>query len=377
MDNEILNQTEQNFQDDTAIILDSMEIDTIGEILNISMGSAATAVSTLLSRKVNITTPAVSVIKTADLKFKLDVLEPAIGIEIEYVEGLTGHNFMVMKRSDVRAIVNLLIPDMESSEDDALDEFHVSAICEIMNQMMGASATALASFLGKNINISTPKTLDVEDKFAEFKVKIKDPEVVCVSFNLEVEDLISSEFITLMTLDFTKKIVASALNFEDVEEEPVSAPEETVAQIQPPVSQASSEEMKKPEEKSNVQVKANFEQVEAKPVNVKPVKFQSFDDVKAPNELDEFEQDNLNLILGVPLDVSVEIGRTKMAVKNILELRQGSVIELDRQAGDPVDIIVNGQLIAKGDVVIIDDNFGVRVTEIISPQDMSKNLTKL
>lgn len=375
MDNEILNQTGQDSQSVTDIILDSMEIDAIGEILNISMGSAATAVSTLLSRKVNITTPAVSVIKAADLKFKLDILEPAIGIEIEYIEGLTGHNFMVMKRKDVRAIVNLLIPDMETSEEEALDEFHISAISEIMNQMMGASATALASFLGKNINISTPTTLDVEDKFTEFKNKIIDPEVVCVSFNLEVEDLISSEFITLMTLDFTKKLVASALNFEDAEEVPVAAPEETAAQIQKPVNPAPPvEEKKKQAEKSNVQAKANSEQVEAKPVNVKPVKFQSFDDVKMPGDLDELEQDNLNLILGVPLDVSVEIGRTKMAVKNILELRQGSVIELDRQAGDPVDIIVNGQLIAKGDVVIIDDNFGVRITEIISPKEISKKL---
>lgn len=369
MDNEILNQTEQNSSSDTAMILDSMEIDTIGEILNISMGSAATAVSTLLSRKVNITTPAVSVIKAADLKFKLDVLEPAIGIEIEYVEGLTGHNFMVMKRKDVRAIVNLLIPDMENTEEDVLDEFHISAISEIMNQMMGASATALASFLGKNINISTPTTLDVEDKFTEFKSKIQDPEVVCVSFNLEVEDLISSEFITLMTLEFTKKLVLSALNFEDMEEAPAAAPPEPVAPS-PPLA----EEKKKTEEKDKVQAKTHSEQVETKPVNVKPVKFQSFDDVKMPGDLDESEQDNLNLILGVPLDVSVEIGRTKMAVKNILELRQGSVIELDRQAGDPVDIIVNGQLIAKGDVVIIDDNFGVRITEIISSKEISKKL---
>jgi len=375
MDNEMLNQIEQNANTELIISLDSMEIDTIGEILNISMGSAATAVSTLLSRKVNITTPTVSVVKTADLSF--EKLDPAIGIEIEYVEGLTGFNFMVMKLDDIKAIVSLLIPDMESSDDGPLDEFHISAISEIMNQMMGSSATALASFLGKNINISTPKTFDVDNNAANFKEKINDPEVVCVSFTLEVEDLLNSEFVTLMKLDFTKKLVASALNFDDVEEPQASAPKEIVEEKQPPKSSpapnpAPIEEKKKPEEKRSNNAAAKESSV---PVNVKPVKFQSFDDAKILGELDELEQENFNLILGVPLDVSVEIGRTKMSVKNILELRQGSVIELDRQAGDPVDIIVNGQLIAKGDVVIIDDNFGVRITEIISTKDMSKKLS--
>ncbi len=372
----MLSGTAQNQNGIMAFGLDTMEIDTIGEILNISMGSAATAVSTLLSRKVNITTPTVSVVKSKELK--LDNLEPAIGIEIEYVEGLNGHNLMVMKRTDIKSIVNLLLGETDvDAENDELDEIHISAISEIMNQMMGASSTALANFLGKSINISTPKTFDIATKLAEIGNDAEQPFVVSVSFTLEVEELLNSEFVTVMPVDFTKELVKNALNFDDPEEMVAGDNKSTLADSQPVKSKTAPEleKPKKEREREREEKKGNgLSGEKTAPVSVKPVKLQSFDEDRGAGISGE-EQDNFNLILGVPLDISVEIGRTKMAVKNILDIRQGSIVELDRLAGDPVDIIVNGQLIAKGDVVIIDDNFGVRITEILSPRDMSRKLS--
>ena len=353
--------------------LDTMEIDTIGEILNISMGSAATALSTLLSRTVHITTPTVSVIKSTELE--LNQYDPAIGIEIEYIAGLSGTNLLVMKRKDIKVIVDLLI-GMDESDDAALDEMQISAVSEIMNQMMGASATALSNFLGKVINISTPKQFDIGHKLEE----MSNPQytmLVSVKFMLEVEDLLHSEFVTIMDVAFTKKLVRNALNFDGSQESPALEEQNDPAPL--PVQHPITQTVSQPIQETLLAPEAKAKREDTKPnkkpapvaINVKPVRLQSFDDESPAPENGE-EADNFQLIMGVPLDITVEIGRTKMPVKNILEVRQGSIIELDRQAGDPVDVIVNGQLIAKGDVVIVDDNFGVRITEILSKKDLSK-----
>lgn len=354
--------------DQKDTVLDSMEIDTVGEILNISMGSAATALSTLLSRKVSITTPDVQVIPAQDLRF--ENLEPAIGIEIQYIDGLTGYSLLVMKRRDIKAIVNLILPDMDESDEALLDEFHVSAVSEIMNQMMGASATALASFLGKSINISTPNPFDIDEKRAEIGDSFDHPEIVTVCFTLEIEDLLKSEFMTVLSLDFTKELVQNALGLGDAEEAPPPAPQKPAPAQKP---KQKPDQAARKNGATSARDAATDKQAEL--VNVMPVKLPSFDEEPCAGAGNKEGGDNFDLIMGVPLDISVEIGRTKMPVKNILEVRQGSIVELDRQAGDPVDIIVNGQLIAKGDVVIVDDNFGVRITDILSPKDLSSRLS--
>lgn len=358
--------------------LDTMEIDTIGEILNISMGSAATALSTLLSRTVNITTPIVSVIEADQLQ--LEQYEPAIGIEIEYVQGLSGTNLLVMKRKDIRVIVDLLVGIDDSEDENALNEMQVSAVSEIMNQMMGASATALSSFLGKTINISTPSQFDIGNKLEEMKKNGLESTVVSVKFMLEVEEMLHSEFVTIMSVAFTKELVKGALDFD---EPSAPTPPPPRAQAAPPAPKPAPEPPKAAvrepspppvmERRPPREAPRPVEREAPPAVNVKPVRLQSFDDDSSSFENLE-DADNFQLIMGVPLDVSVEIGRTKMSVKNILEVRQGSIVELDRQAGDPVDVIVNGQLIAKGDVVIVDDNFGVRITEIISKKDITKKI---
>ena len=206
--------------------LNSLEKDTIGEILNISMGAAATAISTMLDLKVEITTPVVSMISAGE--FECKSLEPAIGTEIEYVEGLAGSNIMVMKQRDIRAIVNVLLgEDSDIDSNEPLDEMHLSAAGEIMNQMMGASSTALTSFLEKSINISTPSQFDVS-KIAQKVSSSPDECIVTVRFLLKIDSLLASEFVTVMPMGFTKELVASALGAEEqaeaVQEIPASAP---------------------------------------------------------------------------------------------------------------------------------------------------------
>lgn len=338
--------------------LNSMEKDTVGEILNISMGTVATTISSLLGRPVSITTPIVTTENINKLEFSS--LEPAIGIEIQYIEGLSGSNFMIMKRKDIRSIVNLLM-STEGTEDEELDEMQMSAISEIINQMMGSSSTSLAHFLGKDINISIPKQFDIESIKEKTGGTNRQKQVVCVRFVLRVEDLLDSEFITIMPLSFTRELVENALNFGDKATGPQTEDQGTHTPMP----------AKETNEEDTYSDKATFN---ASQVSVLPLQLKNFDE-EAKEESQE-NQGNFNLIMGVPLDVSVEIGRTRLPVKNILDIRQGSIVELDRQAGDPVDVIVNGQLIARGDVVVIDDNLGVRITEILSGQDLVNGFTK-
>ncbi len=193
-----------------------MEIDAIGEIMNISLGASATAVSTLLGTKVDITTPTVTVQTREEFEFKR--LEPAIGVEIAYVEGLDGRNVMMFRREDVRVIVSTLMGTDLSDDSFGLDEIHISAICEIMNQMMGASATALSEFLGFTVNISTPKSFDVGEP-EEFKEKYftDDEGMVVVRFRLEIEEKLNSEFMNIMSTKLAKRLlVPFGLGGDDV-----------------------------------------------------------------------------------------------------------------------------------------------------------------
>ena len=139
-----------------------MEIDAIGEILNISLGASATAVSTMLNARVDITTPIVNVVSKDE--FEMDPVDPAVGVEITYVAGLEGENVMLLKRHDVKVIVEMVMGMEIADEDFELDEINISAVCEVMNQMMGASATALSEFLGRMVNISTPISFEVANE---------------------------------------------------------------------------------------------------------------------------------------------------------------------------------------------------------------------
>lgn len=371
----------------------SYEMDAVGEILNISMGSAATAVSELLNAKVWITTPQVNVVKVQDLNY--DNLEPAICVKIVYVEGLTGLNMMVLKQNDVQLILNQLLGNpLVIDPDFEFDELNISAVSEVMNQMMGASATALSDLLGMTVDISVPMPYIIENaRFGDLCEMDPDEIVVAVTFNLTVDGVMESEFMSVLSLQLAKTLSGKMIEKFDVEEESESAPAATdsapaaapaaaaptpaaAPQAMPQMPQMPQGDMSQMYQMPpaggygypNQYVAYGAYPPPPPPVNVQNAQLHQFDEMDFGIPADQ--KDNLKLLMGVPLEISVEIGTARRKVKDILEFTQGTIIELERQAGAPVDIVVNGNLIARGDVVVIDDNFAVRITEIVKSKFM-------
>ncbi|MCI9598012.1 MAG: flagellar motor switch protein FliN [Firmicutes bacterium] len=459
--------------------LTSMEIDAIGEILNISLGASATAASTMLNARVDITTPVVE-IKSKD-EFEFANLEPAVGVEITYVEGLTGSNVMLLKRWDVKVIVEKMMGMEIPEEEFELNELNISAICEVMNQMMGASSTALAELLSRTVNISTPVSFEVEttEQFVGKYFTDNEPMVV-IRFDLKIGDEMQSEFMNVMPTGLAKELVSGffpdgapdaepepepaaapepaptaasggedkvmdqaaieALLASAATEDPVPAPAPEPAPAAPsggeqkldqdaieallaantaseptpaapaaqptpaaPAAQpvppavdpaaamaaapaamtmdpnatmaASSMMMQQMMDMMRQQMELQRQELEElrgmyknaaapRQIKVNPMPSPNLGESEAMADPDA----NLDLIMGVPLDVSVEIGRTKKLVRDILEFNKGSLVVLNKLAGEQVDIFVNGQCIAKGDVVVVEDNFGVRITEILQEE---------
>ena len=455
-----------------------MEIDAIGEIMNISLGASATAISTLLGTKVNITTPVVQVKNKENFEFR--ELEPAIGVEIAYVQGIDGRNIMMFSRNDVRIIVSMMMGSEIPEDEFVMDEINASAIREAMNQMMGASATALSEFLGTTVDISTPISYEITDG-AAFKDKYFEgaEENVVIRFTLEIEDNLKSEFLNIMSVDLVKKLLkpftaqfgmgdeeddevvasseeavspqveepaveapaaeepaaeeapmpaksgpidqatADALlasllaeqNGEGSSEaapapvaEPAAAPEpvaaaptpvaepaasapQPVAAPQPAPAQMAPQMMAMPQGVAyqdpltlqllnqmqqsqtqmlelirDIQGGKNKEAKSSEPSLIKPLNSREFENEGGGAGENP---DNREMLMKVPLEISVEIGRTRKLVKDILDFTQGSLVVLDKMAGEQADLYVNGECIARGDIVVVEENFGIRITEIL------------
>lgn len=444
-------------------VFSPMAIDAIGEIFNISLGSSATAVSNMLARRVDITTPTVSVVSAKD--FTLGDLQPAIGVKIDYVAGLSGSNIMLLKRSDVRAIVDILMGSTTKDEDFEINELNMSAICEVMNQMMGAASTAMSDFLNRMVNISTPQAFEIGslEEFVE-KYFPSNGILVVVRFKFSIEDAVESEFMSALSMDLVRELLkgfgiegedvgmgaepepepaaqpaaaaepessggsGASLSQEEIEklmaqnfaeeqaaqqnaspqpaasaEQPAQpqvaatpAPQQPVAAapaqqttVQQPVAQAQqgvpqampqmSPEMQQqyaamPYPPYGMQMPyppmyymPPQQQAAPEPKTIKTTKPAMPKFEEHATSLNEEQEGNLDLLMSVPVDVAVEIGRTRRRVKDILNYTKGSLVVLDRLAGDRADLYVNGKCIAKGDIVVVDDNFGLRIAEIIEP----------
>ncbi len=386
------------------LVISEMEKDALGEIMNISMGSAATAASELLSAKVWITTPQVEVAKLSEIH--TEKFEPAVCVKIEYIKGISGANLMVLRQDDVQLILNQLMGmPLVVTPDFEFDELNVSAVSEVMNQMMGASATALSDFLGVSVDISTPTPYIMDHiSLAELQDFDSDETVCAINFNLTIDGVIQSEFKSVMGVDLAKKIAGKVLGEvaepapapapapepapapapapapEPVMQQPAAQPAPQAMPQQPMQPQMPQQQMPMPQMPMPQMPMPQMPDQSAygyppygyppyggypapQPMNVQNAQLHSFE---SPDlNLSGSQKDNLQLLMDVPLKISVELGSAKRKVRDILEFTQGTIIELERQAGAPVDIIVNGNLIAKGDVVVIDDNFAVRITEII------------
>ena len=349
--------------------LTDIERDALGEIGNISMGSAATTLSVLLGHKVSITTPTVSVDTLSSIKDQYPM--PYLIVEVGYTVGIDGNNVLAIQAQDASIIADLMMGGDGTNPTQELNEIHMSAVGESMNQMMGSVATSLSTMFNKKIDISPPKVnmidLGSEDKVTEI-VSADDP-IAKISFRMEVDGLIDSEIMQILPIPVAKEMVGYLLNNEAEEEEPMPAPAPAPAAPPPAPAAAAPPPAAPPMMGGAASYGAPPTPHVASNVPVQPAMFAPLS--TAPVQVNDA---NIGLILDVPLQVTVELGRTRKTIKDILELTNGSIVELDKLAGEPVDIMVNGKFLAKGEVVVIDENFGVRITDIVSPAERAQQL---
>lgn len=361
----------------TDEILTDIEKDAIGEIANISMGTSATTLYSLVNRKVNITTPTVSI---ANWKNFIDEQEkPCVFIQIKYTEGLDGANILIMRERDVKVITDLMMGGDGSNIDGELGELHLSAISEAMNQMMGSSATSLSSMLGRMIDISPPEASLVnilENKNGADIAPFLGGDFVKIEFRMQIEDLVDSTIMQLYPIDFAKSLYKIFMEQQmgtsaaPAQPDPAPQPQSVPAPQPQPAPAPQPQPAPAPQPQPYVPPQAEMPQMQqAMPqmpqmqqANIQPAQFQAFN-TQMPQQM--ASQENIGLIMDVPLEVTVELGRTKKSIAEILDFTPGTIIELDKIAGEPIDVLVNGKFVAKGEVVVIEESFGIRVTEII------------
>ena len=358
------------------------ESDALGEIANISMGTAATTLSILVNNRVEITTPKLSYVTLNDLKEQNPA--PCVFIYISYRAGLEGKNILVLKEHDVKVITDLMMGGDGTNTDAELTDLHLSAISEAMNQMMGSAATSMSSMINEKVDISPPSSTRVDLTNTMVEDGLHDmvgQTFVQVSFRMTIGDLVDSEIMQLYPFDFAKLIYTRFRStmeggMEETaasEPEPAPQPEPVAAPVQQPepmqavpVSQMNPQMAPQQPMMGMQQPTMNgampMYNMPMQNVPIQPAQFQNF----APSQnLDGIAPENIDLIMDVPLEVTVELGRTSKSIKEILDFSPGTIIELDKLAGEPIDVLVNGKFVAKGEVVVIEENFGIRVTEII------------
>ena len=348
--------------------LSPMEQDALGEVGNISFGSSATALSSLLGQKVDITTPSISMINRNRLEEEFP--HPYVAVQVQYTVGLSGMNLLVIKQSDAAIIADLMLGGDGLNPKPELSEIQLSAVQEAMNQMMGSAATSMSTIFNQKVDISPPSIdlLNISQNEGTDNIP-QDDLLVKISFRLRIGELIDSNLMQLLPLKFSKKVVKSLMGEVDEPVAATAAPSRPIQPTQPVQQQA--QPMQQPVQQPMYQQPVYQQPTYvAPPANVQQAQFASFESAN----ISQNEARNLNMLLDIPLQVTVELGRTKRSVKEILELSSGSIIELDKLAGEPVDILVNSRLIAKGEVVVIDENFGVRITDILSQADRLNNL---
>ncbi|WP_168190024.1 flagellar motor switch phosphatase FliY [Caloramator sp. E03] len=332
--------------------LSDSDKDLLGEVGNIAMGSASTALSTILGKMVNITTPKVSITSINKIKERFEV--PIVSLEVLYTENLKGANLLLIKLTDAAVIADIMMGGSGENTGSTLSEIEISAVSEAMNQMIGSAATSLSTMLNLPVNISPPTARIWDDNSKTLSDNVDpDEDIVEIAFRLTIENLLDSQIMLLLSIETARSIVdkmtggasdEAAINGGEHKATNNSAPNDKNYEIEE-------------------------EEIKIEPqVNVQKAKF-------APlTPLSNHEKQNIDLILDVPLEISVVLGRSKKTIKEILEMGPGSLVELDKLTEEPVEILVNGKKVALGEVVVIDENFGVRITSIISNADRVKSL---
>ena len=360
--NTLFNQQQGDLDPSINDYLSTMEQDALGEIGNISLGSSTTALSTLLNQRVEITTPILSVVKKDKIDAKIQGV--FVAVHVDYTRGIRGKNLLVIREDDAKIIANLMMGGDGTELDAELSDMHLSAVQEAMNQMMGSAATSMSKIFNQAVDISPP-TIDLLGFPPNNLEDLNEDIIIEVSFRLKVGSLIDSNMIQFLPLSFAQEITKKILYPEEVATTNPVIKDSPVVTSQPSATQVQAttrvESQPKPQEKMKTSENANAHKVE-------------FTDFTERQTLSS-EESNIELLYDIPLSITVELGRTQMSIRKILELGPGAVIQLDKLAGEPVDILANHKLIAKGEVVVIEENFGVRIIDIISPIDRLSKMT--
>jgi flagellar motor switch protein FliN/FliY len=368
--------------------LTDAEKDAIGEISNISMGTAATTLFSLVNQRVNITTPVVEYASWKDIVNSYD--KPCVFIQIYYEEGLDGNNILILKEKDVKIITDLMMGGDGTNFDGELSELHLSAISEAMNQMMGSAATSISSMLEKKVNISPPTSavVDLFDNMnGENIANFLKGNFVKVSFHMEIGDLVDSVLMQLYPFEFARDLYRQFVKATSMEPDIPTRPQADTSAAksqtpppsnipnQPEMQQIPPMQMQQQPMGYNPYANMNYPNPGVMPymmppvqdVNVQPVQFTPF----TPMMGGMVQPENIDLLMDVPLEVTVELGRTSKSIKEILDFAPGTIIELNRLAGEPIDVLVNGKFVAKGEVVVMEEAFGIRVTEITKQKQVN------
>lgn len=407
----LLRIQDDNDEIDSGYELTALDKDVIGEIGNISMGTAATALFTILNRKVDITTPTVSLTTFSKIVGEYD--RPCVLVEVEYIEGVEGRNILIVKQQDAAIIADLMMGGDGLTPPEEMDMMHMSAVGEAMNQMMGSASTSLSNIINRTVNISPPITelLTLSSNVLKSRNFDMDEPLAKISFRMKIEGLVDSHIMQLAPIPFVKELVETLTGGAMAEAAPTLALKEKApapaapapAPTQEPAAMPQQYQPQIPDTVQQQSYPAGYPQQPypgypqqpypqqpypmyppqyapqpqpqqphylPNPVNVEKAAFPDF----GHEQMGIGMQNNIQLIEDVPLQVAVQLGKTQMPIKDILELGSGSIIELDKLAGEPVDLLVNGKLVAKGEVVVIDENFGFRVKDIVSPIERLKNI---
>ncbi len=350
------------------------EKDAIGEVSNISMGTAATTLYSLVNQKVLITTPKVKTLQWEEFTEQYET--PCVAVQIVYKEGLEGTNLLILKENDVKIIADLMMGGDGLSPDEEINDLHLSAIGEAMNQMIGSAATSMSSMFKKKIDIQPPSSshINLNETFDPIEVaEFLTETFIQVSFRLQIGDLVDSEIMQLYPIDFAQDIYKEFMNTnEEVVEKAVgtaqpqeATSEQATPQVAPPPIQP--QPQVQPQQPAmnyanmgNQNMPMQNQGMPNRNIEVQQAQFQQFDVGSVMQQ-----KENIDLIMDVQLEVTVELGRTHRSIKDILEFAPGTIIELNKLSGEPVDVLVNGKIVAKGEVVVIDENFSIRVTEIM------------
>lgn len=342
--------------------LNDEDRDLLGEIGNISMGSASTALSQIINQQVNITTPVVTITTFKELKESFEV--PNIALEVRYTSGIVGENLLVMKITDAAVIANLMMGGDGTVQSSELSEIEISAVSEAMNQMIGSAATSMATMFAREVNISPPASRIWDDSSCTLSEEIDENEnIVKVSFNITIGNLVDSYIMQILPLNTARKITDIMMgreNFEPAKQSHDKIPEK----VETPIVVSTSVSANEGYQEKEIEIPQPQVEVHAA----------AFPELSETNNL--HVPRNIDLILDVPLEISVVLGRTKKSIKDILNLGTGSLVELNKLAEEPVEILVNGKKVAYGEVVVVDENFGVRITSIVSNSERVKSLGK-